>query len=886
MSFDDSLVDHGFSLDTFQLTAIGELRAGNSVLVAAPTGSGKTVVAEYALADALANRQRAFYTTPIKALSNQKYRDLCLRHGSDRVGLLTGDNSINGDAPLVVMTTEVLRNMIYTRASALDNLRYVVLDEVHYLEDAYRGPVWEEVIVHLPRPVRLVCLSATVSNANEVADWITAVRGPTAVVVEHTRPVELVNLYCAADRTSDRLHLIPTLLDGRPNPEGHRFDPETAHRRNGRPRPRRPFSTPSRIDMVERLREESFLPGIFFIFSRAACDDAMRLCVDAGIRLTSADERDQIRRIVETRTSALSDSDLHVLGYDQWLLGLEQGIAAHHAGMVPPFKETVEQLFAEGLVKVVFATETLALGINMPARTVVIEKLTKFTGDTHEFLTSGQYTQLTGRAGRRGIDTVGHAIVLWSPFVAFQQVADLAASRSFVLRSSFRPTYNMTANLVRRYRQDEAHRMLNLSFAQFQTDGAIVRIEVRLRRRRGELAAMVDALAASGTGRGHLEAMRDAHSAARADSEQAPPTTSLDAELSRLKPGDVVALPGERAVVLSVAYRRAGSVRVRLVGQDANLITVSSADLDQPPAVVASVALPMPFAPNSRTFQREVAEELRRLRTRKSAAKEPRHPKPGQALKGGPHAKAFRLLEQIERAEREVADLDQRVQEQSGSLAKRFDAVLGLLRAWHFVDGWTLTPRGAQLVRIFHECDLLIAEALARGVFDGVDPASLAGLASCFIYEHRSQNPPAPPWFPSLLVRDRVEQLMALVDELNVLEAARRIAPTRHIDPTFFALAHAWAVGNTLETVLDDEEVSGGDFVRNIRQLVDLLRQLGDASTVPATAECARSAAEAIQRGVVLASSVVEIGGAPDDHSPADSDTDEEPSLASDSSRP
>ncbi len=884
MSFDDSLVDYGFPLDTFQRAAIDELRAGNSVLVAAPTGSGKTVVAEHALADALANRQRAFYTTPIKALSNQKYRDLCVRHGSERVGLLTGDNSINGDAPLVVMTTEVLRNMIYARASALDNLRYVVLDEVHYLEDAYRGPVWEEVIVHLPRPVRLVCLSATVSNANELAEWITAVRGPTAVVVEHTRPVKLVNLYCSADRTSDRLHLLPTLLDGRANPEGHRFDPETAHRRNGRPRPRRPFSTPSRIDVVERLGEEGFLPAIFFIFSRAACDDAMRLCVDAGIRLTSADERDQIRRIVETRTAALSDSDLHVLGYDQWLLGLEQGIAAHHAGMVPPFKETVEQLFTEGLVKVVFATETLALGINMPARTVVIEKLTKFTGDTHEFLTSGQYTQLTGRAGRRGIDTVGHAIVLWSPFVAFQQVADLAASRSFVLRSSFRPTYNMTANLVRRYHQHEAQRMLNLSFAQFQTDGAIVRIEVRLQRRRAELADMVDALAASGTSRENLEALRDAHSAARADAETASPSKSLDAELSRLKPGDVVALPGERAVVLSVAYRRAGTVRVRLIGQDANLITVSGADLDQAPAVVASVTLPIPFAPNSRTFQREVAEELRRLRARKIAAKEPRQPKQGKAFDGGPHAKAFRLLEQIERAEREIADLDQRVQAQSGSLAKRFDAVLGLLRAWRFVDDWTLTPRGAQLVRIFHECDLLIAEALARGIFDGLDPASLAGLASCFIYEHRSQNPPAPPWFPSFLVRERVEQLMVLVDELNALEAARRIAPTRHIDPTFFALAHAWAAGNTLETVLDDEEVSGGDFVRNIRQLVDLLRQLGDASTVPATAECARSAAEAIQRGVVLASSVVEVDVAPKDD--ADGDTESDAPISNESSQP
>ncbi|CAB4734226.1 unannotated protein [freshwater metagenome] len=855
MSEDELLVNYAFPLDNFQRAAIAELHAGHSVLVAAPTGSGKTVVAEHALAEALRCGERAFYTTPIKALSNQKFRDLCQRHGAERVGLLTGDNSINGDAPIVVMTTEVLRNMIYAKASALDDLRYVVLDEVHYLEDAYRGPVWEEVIVHLPKRVRLVCLSATVSNAPELAEWITAVRGPTTVIVEHTRPVELVNLYCAADRSSDRLHLIPTLLDGRPNPEGHRFDADNHKRRDTRGRSRRMFSAPSRVDVVDRLREERFLPVIYFIFSRAACDDAMRLCVDAGIRLTTADERTRIREIVDARTASLSESDLTVLGYDQWLLGLEQGIAAHHAGMVPPFKETVEHLFTEGLVKVVFATETLALGINMPARTVVIEKLTKFTGDTHEFLTSGQYTQFTGRAGRRGIDTVGQAVVLWSPFVTFQQVADLASSKSFVLRSSFRPTYNMTANLVRRYPRDEAHRMLNLSFAQFQTDGAVVRMELRLQRRQRELVELNDTLTSLGAPRAHVESLREAQQLARGDTNR---SHSVEAMLSRLKPGDVIALAGERAVVLSVAYRRAGSVRVRLVDQDAGLITIGSTDIEEAPVVIATVELPMPFTPNNATFQRDVADQLRRLRARKVAAREPREQITRPRDNRGPHGKQFQILDQIERTEREIADITNRVRSQSESLAKRFDDILWLLSQWGYVNDWHLTDRGQQLVRIFHECDLLIAEALARGIFDGLDPASLAGLASCFTYEHRSPNPPNPPWFPSQVLRERVEQLTALADELNALEGARRIPPSRGVDPTFFALAHAWAAGNTLETVLDDEEVSGGDFVRNIRQLVDLLRQIGQASTEPATAESARRAADAIQRGVVLASSVVD----------------------------
>ncbi|HET7719888.1 MAG TPA: DEAD/DEAH box helicase, partial [Acidimicrobiales bacterium] len=353
-------------------------------------------------------------TAPIKALSNQKFADLRRRLGPARVGLLTGDNSVNGDAPVVVMTTEVLRNMIYASSSALVGLRHVVLDEVHFLQDHYRGPVWEEVIIHAPPGVGLVCLSATVSNAEELAEWITTVRGPCDAVIEETRPTRLENLYLVGDKASPDLHLLPTLVDGRPNPEAHRLDAESLKvQRVQRGRPRRRYFTPSRLEVIDRLADEDLLPAIVFIFSRAACDDAVRACLDAGLRLTTGEERDRIREIVEARTGGLADADLQVLDYARWIAGLEAGVAAHHAGMVPPFKEAVEACFVEGLVKVVFATETLALGINMPARTVVIEKLTKFTGERHEFLTPGEYTQLTGRAGRRGLDPVGYAVVLW-----------------------------------------------------------------------------------------------------------------------------------------------------------------------------------------------------------------------------------------------------------------------------------------------------------------------------------------------------------------------------------------------------------------------------------------------------------------------------------------
>ncbi len=408
------------------------------------------------------------------------------------MGLLTGDNSINADAPVVVMTTEVLRNMIYGRSPALHGLGVVVLDEVHFLQDTYRGPVWEEVIIHLPPAVRLVCLSATVSNAEELAAWMTTVRGPTAAVIEERRPVSLESLYLIGDRTAERLHLLPTLVDGRPNPEAHRLDSEAVRGVRGprRTQARRKLYTPARLEVLDRLEEASMLPAITFIFSRNGCDEAARSVTAAGVRLTTGAERDRIREIVDEHVAALDERDLAVLGYGPFLAGLEAGVAAHHAGMIPPFKEAVEACFTEGLVKMVYATETLAVGINMPARTVVIEKLSKFTGDHHEFLTPGDYTQLTGRAGRRGIDERGFAIVLWSPFVPFDQVSALASSRSYQLSSAFRPTYNMTANLVRSYTQDEAHHLLNLSFAQYQADRHVVRMEARLERREAQLAEL------------------------------------------------------------------------------------------------------------------------------------------------------------------------------------------------------------------------------------------------------------------------------------------------------------------------------------------------------------------------------------------------------------
>src|SRR5579863_1799151 len=477
---------YDFDFDAFQVDACRALSEGRGVLVAAPTGSGKTVVGEFAVHLALAQGRKCFYTTPIKALSNQKYTDLVRRYDHDTVGLLTGDNSINGEAPVVVMTTEVLRNMLYTGSPALAGLGYVVLDEVHYLADSSRGAVWEEVIIHLPESVRVAALSATVSNAEEFGEWLDQVRGGTTVIVDENRPVPLWQHVLAGNRLydlftdDDHTRVNPELLRVAQRDTWIERKAPARPGRGGR-RPRR-FPLAYRPDVIARLDANGLLPAITFIFSRAGCDAAVQQCLSAGLRLTTPDEARIIEDVAARRTADLPDEDLIVLGYHDWVLALRRGIAAHHAGLLPVFKEVVEELFTAGLVKAVFATETLALGINMPARTVVLEKLDKWNGEAHVALTPGEYTQLTGRAGRRGIDVEGHAVVLWQPGLDPGAVAGLASTRTYPLNSSFRPSYNMAVNLTGRAGRQRAAALLESSFAQFQADRGVVGLARRLRR--------------------------------------------------------------------------------------------------------------------------------------------------------------------------------------------------------------------------------------------------------------------------------------------------------------------------------------------------------------------------------------------------------------------
>ncbi|MCB1026664.1 MAG: DEAD/DEAH box helicase [Microthrixaceae bacterium] len=889
-----SASDGAITPDEFQLRAIEAIDAGESVLVAAPTGAGKTLVAEHAIERALAQGRRAFYTTPIKALSNQKFRDFSARWGSGRVGLLTGDNAHNGSAAVVVMTTEVLRNMIYVASPNLAGLGVVVMDEVHYLADPQRGPTWEEVIIHAPAGAQLVALSATVSNSDQLGDWIRALRGPTRTVIEHERPVELRPLYLVGDRSAPEDHLLPMLVDGRPNPEGPRFDPQRPTGRRGGPgggRGRRSrFGTPRKVETVRRLDDEGLLPAIWFIFSRNGCDEAMAACRDAGIGLTSPEERAIIRSIVESHTASLSADDLRVLRFDRTLAAMEAGIAAHHAGMVPSLKEAVEEAFVLGLIKVVFATETLALGINMPARTVVIDKLTKFTGDGHDFLTPAQFTQLTGRAGRRGIDELGFAVVAWSPFVTFEQAATLAASREYPLRSAFRPTYNMVANLVGRYDRDEALGVLQRSFAQFQADADLVRLRARLDRLNDRIEEAERGAACDRGEVGEYATLLAAERAARPSSPAAGPGDEVSPEVTEavgeLAPGEVIEHPqrGEPVVVMSVAHRSRGRVRLRVADIVGRPERLTHMDFVEEPTVVGNVDLPVPYRPETESFAQEAGVALQRMNPRRrSTRRASQRPEaaaapttvpttvPTAAPEAPPGRSEDHPVAECPRAAEHLAALDdaarlgrdaealrRRIAGRDTTLERGLTARVAVLEARGYLDGWALTPSGRRLARIYHEADLAITHALETGLLDGLDAPELAGLVSVFTYEHRSSEPPPEPRFPNPLLRRRYRRIEQAARQIHQIEESFGLPPTRAPDPGMVEVAYAWVAGAGLADVVGDD-LSGGDFVRWVRQLIDLTRQIAEVTDRTDVAAAAREAVEGLHRGVVSTMSDVTV---------------------------
>ena len=756
-----------FPLDDFQIQSLHCVEDGKGLLVAAPTGAGKTVVGEFAAFLAIEQGKKCFYTTPIKALSNQKFAEFVTRFGEDNVGLLTGDTNINSEAPILVMTTEVLRNMLYAGSSTLVNLQSVVMDEVHYLADKFRGAVWEEVLIHLMESVQVISLSATVSNAEEFGEWLGTVRGGTDVIVSEIRPIPLYQHVLIGNRLVD-LFKEP----GKINPELLALERESMRKvkmpRHRRERFDESENKLSRPEVIETLDRQGLLPAITFIFSRAACDAAVRQCVHSGLRLTNTQEREEIAKTAARLNANLAQEDLDVLGYDDWLDALERGIAAHHAGLLPSFKETVEDLFKRGLVKAVFATETLALGINMPAKTVILEKLTKWNGEAHVPITPGEYTQLTGRAGRRGIDIEGNAIVQWSPTIDSAMVAGLASTRTYPLRSSFTPTYNMAINLIHRFGRERARGSLESSFAQFQADRAVVGLVRQIKKNEGAIN----------------ELMQDVNCHLGDFAEYARMRSDIK-EIERL---------------LSKRDAR------RTVDQK-----------------------------QRRHLESEIDGIRRSLKSHPCHACNDRES----------HA---RIAERAERVRRESDGLRARVENRTHVIAKTFDRICDVLTHLNYIEGEKTLEQGKILSKIYAESDLLLTEAIKRGVLNSLSAPELVAVASAVIFQSRTTENYAPK-MPHNNVAQALVSLVSIWSELEEIEERFGVKTQREPDFGFAFISYKWAQGNSLQSVLKGSDMSVGDFVRSTKQLIDLLTQIAGAS--PDLRKTCREAVNRLDRGVI-----------------------------------
>ena len=827
-----------FSPDEFQREAIAAIAEGQSVVVTAPTGAGKTLIAEAAVHLALERGGRAFYTTPIKALSNQKFKDLVEVYGEERVGLLTGDNSVNGRADVVVMTTEVLRNMIYAGSTALDNLHTVILDEVHFLGDRSRGQVWEEVVIHAPSRLRLVCLSATIANAREFTDWIAERRGPTSLIQEGHRPVPLTPMYGMKDKWSEgRVTLTPLLKDERPN---RQIQQQLAQRsakskQSGIKRtPPKRFVTPRRAETLDVMASLEMLPAIYFVFSRGGCEDAAAQVGASQRQGLPRAVRDRIRQIAERHTADLSEADLAALEYPLWLSNLEAGVAAHHAGLVPAFKEAVEQMFEEGLLKVVFATETLALGINMPARSVVIENLSKFNGETHELLTASQYTQFTGRAGRRGIDDRGYGVILHSPYVRFSQVVSLAQEGASTLVSTFAPTYNMAVNHVANYDRETAESLLEASFAAFQRppdDGAADHV-ARLSEEHIEL------LAAAKCEHGSvLEYVREQRSGGKAGR----------LIMESLHPGDVIEIPGGARPGRYVLLRllEGDRPRLELLSAGGKVAKIAIRDLVGGSSRIGVLNFKGTIRPNDKRSTQQAVQQLRRLRSTMSEDISVSTDMDDDPVRECPrfdqHATAARAALKLGR------HLGQRELEQPRGLLDHFTAIVGLLQDRGYLDEWALLSPGEGLRRIYSEQDLLLSECIRVGLFDNASSAELAALLSAFVYEPRRDGPTGSMPTPDTVAAGKA--ILETWQDLQQAERARRLPPTRAPEFGFGSLAYAWVIGAELDDLLTMSSLTVGDFVRVCRQLLDVIRQCLEA--MPHNARVLSDALDAVNRGIV-----------------------------------
>ena len=753
-----------FKLDPYQREAIEKLdQDPGGVLVSAPTSSGKTIIAEYAVFRALKDGAKLLYTTPLKALSNQKFHDFVRAYGESTVGLVTGENTINDDAPIVVMTTEILRNLIYEDPARLDMVRYVVLDEVHYIDDFPRGSVWEEIVIQAPRTIKLVGLSATIGNYREIADWMAENRGGMATVFHDVRPVEL-KMWLAINNRFLPLFKEDGGIEQRTWSKAAQEE-EASYRVGGY----KGLPSNDLLHVIEELRRFDMLPAIYFIFSRRGCREALQRCAYHDLDLTTPEEKEAIDRVAAERLQTLKDHDEEALFrrmVDARLL--RRGLAEHHAGLLPYHKEMVEELFQRGLIKVVFATETLSLGINMPARAVVVSSFTKFDGVNFAHLTTGELTQLMGRAGRRGIDVIGHGAILKESDVEVGTIYEVAMGPTLVVESKFLPSYNMALNLLRVYTPEEAEGLMQRSFGQFQKRLAASETGERLKNVRDQLAdrrRLWDDPEVS---------IQDVAQYYRLEDRR----RSIRIELRRLR-------------------REAGAQRRGGRGRPGR---------GQSPA--------------GRLVQR-LEIEAKGLLERQRKLKVVRSPRFGELLQ---RFNEIRLLEkELEGGQREVTG-------QMDEYPRKLRRLCRILTEAGFLAHDKPTDKGLFAARVYGENTLLVAEAVWLGWFEGLTPEELCAVIVMLAAEDRERRGDrqsrGPRRYPTPAIAQTARLIRSLYFRFADMEHDLDEPNLRQPSHDYIDFAYRWAAGEQLDKIPLPPNVDIGDAIKAMKALYSLLRQL------------------------------------------------------------
>ncbi len=867
-----------FPLDDFQVQAILAILEGSSVIVSAPTGAGKTLVAEFAIHDALAAKRRVAYTTPLKALSNQKYADFCRQFGVAEVGILTGDVKVNPRAPVLVMTTEILRNMFYT--GTLEGLRHVVLDECHYMGDEGRGTVWEEIIVNAPKDVTLVALSATVANVQEIADWIGLVHRPIRAIVHPHRPVPL--RYHAADLAAE-IHSLDAVRAGRAKLIGIEGGGDAGR---GRFYARRVASAPA---VLEELETRGWLPAIYFIFSRAGCERAMDEVLEEGRALL---DRNRRREVDQAIAEAMEESPtLAASALNQTIFqALRVGVGLHHAGILPSLKRLTEVLFERGLVRVVFATETMSLGIHMPARSVVLQGLTKRTDRGFRALSTNELTQMAGRAGRRGIDPEGQCVIALDARDSLEEVLSVVDGSPEPITSQFRLGFGSVALLMENVRDEAAiRRVVESSFGQYQSLRQIRHLEREVADAEGALAEAARYEAPCGDlGRiGRYRELR-AEVEARRRSSGARSRPARARALEDVEPGRIVLLRqrgsgGGLGVIVGVHRLRGHRVLLDTLLPHGSLVRTKAGNVKR--VFWASPPLLLPPAIRNlaahhrgwgRDFRETLAHEggalLARLGELDLAALIERE------RGGGPE-------DALERIECHACPWDARprcdaawkaIEKEQGRLAHRraalesirdaiwqeYRRVLEVLEAFDAVQQGMLRPKGELVASLRHDHELLVAEVVHRGVLDDASPAEVAALVSALLEEARSaeDDPSRQLLRERPRLRRRVRQMEEAAEAIHAVQRRVGLHRPARVQTGSMAAVFRWASGDDDWTRVVAHSFGGheGDLIRAMRRLIDLLRQLAEGPEVPGgVASAAGAAARVLDRGIVLESALI-----------------------------